>query len=119
MNVNDNDKIMGILSYLSILVLIPIFAAKDSKFARYHANQGATLAAIEIALGVVQIVVGFVLGLLGIGILKVAFNLLVWLVEVALLVLSILGIVNACQGEMKEVPVVGKLNWNLADKISK
>ena len=31
---------MAILAYFGILVLIPILAAKDSKFARFHANQG-------------------------------------------------------------------------------
>lgn len=35
----DQNKIMGILSYFGILVLIPIFAAKESPFARFHANR--------------------------------------------------------------------------------
>ena len=39
----QNNKAMGILSYIGLLVLIPIFAAKDSKFARFHANQGLVL----------------------------------------------------------------------------
>ena len=30
----QNNKAMAILAYLSWLVLIPLFAAKDSKFAR-------------------------------------------------------------------------------------
>lgn len=33
----------GILSYLGFLVLIPIFAARNSYFARFHANQGLVL----------------------------------------------------------------------------
>lgn len=36
----QNNKVMAILAYFGILVLIPIFAAKESKFARFHANQG-------------------------------------------------------------------------------
>ena len=33
----------GILSYFGFLVLIPIFAARNSYFARFHANQGLVL----------------------------------------------------------------------------
>ena len=35
----EKNKVMGILAYLGILVLVPILAAKDSPFAKYHANQ--------------------------------------------------------------------------------
>ena len=37
------NKAMAILAYLGILVLIPIFAAKNSAFAKFHANQGLIL----------------------------------------------------------------------------
>ncbi|MDO4733556.1 MAG: zinc ribbon domain-containing protein, partial [Bacillota bacterium] len=33
----EQHKVMGVLAYLSWLVLIPIFAAPKSKFARFHA----------------------------------------------------------------------------------
>ena len=36
----QNNKVMSILAYIGILVLVPIFAAKDSKAARFNANQG-------------------------------------------------------------------------------
>lgn len=39
----EQNKVMAILAYFGILVLIPILAAKDSKFARFHANQGLLL----------------------------------------------------------------------------
>ena len=34
---------LSLLSYLGILVLIPIFLVKRSRFAKYHANQGLAL----------------------------------------------------------------------------
>ena len=34
----QNNKVFAILAYIGILVLVPIFAAKESKFARFHAN---------------------------------------------------------------------------------
>ena len=44
----QENKVMGILAYLSFLVLIPLFAAKESPFARFHTNQGLVLAIGEI-----------------------------------------------------------------------
>ena len=34
---------LSLLSYLGILVLVPIFLVKRSRFARFHANQGLVL----------------------------------------------------------------------------
>lgn len=59
------NKAMGILSYLSLLVLIPIFAAPKSRFARFHANQGLILLILEVAVSVVFFILGFITGLLG------------------------------------------------------
>ena len=39
----------GILSYFGFLVLIPIFAARNSYFARFHANQGLVLFLFQLA----------------------------------------------------------------------
>ena len=36
-------KGMAILAYFGILFLIPLFAAKNDPFARYHTNQGLVL----------------------------------------------------------------------------
>ena len=51
---SDNDKLMGVLAYLGILVLIPLLAAKDSKFAQFHAKQGLTLFIGEVILFVLK-----------------------------------------------------------------
>ena len=32
----DTNKIFAVLAYLGILVLVPLLAAKESRFARYH-----------------------------------------------------------------------------------
>ena len=45
----QQNKVMGILAYLSWLVIVPLLAAKESPFARYHTNQGLVLAIVEIA----------------------------------------------------------------------
>ena len=89
----ENNKLMGILSYIGILVLIPIFAAKDDSFVRYHANQGLVNFIVALVAGVLTAIpiVGIVAGLVGI----VCF------------VFSILGIINVVKGEMKPLPFIG------------
>ena len=53
-----SNKVMGVLAYIGILVLIPIFAAKNSPFARFHANQGLILFIAELCLMVISWLLG-------------------------------------------------------------
>ena len=99
----ESNKVMGILSYLSWLVLIPLIAAPKSPFARFHANQGLILAIIEIAF---SIVLGALSLIPGVGIV---FNIILSLLGLVFLLFSILGIVNAANGKAKELPVIGKI----------
>ena len=98
-----NNKVMAILAYLGILVLIPIFAAKESKFARFHANQGLILFIIGIALYLVQTILYSIFTLR----LWWLISLVTGVVGLIIFVLAIIGIVNAAQGKAKELPVVG------------
>ncbi len=98
----ENNKVMAILAYIGILVLIPIFAAKDSKFARFHANQGLVLA-------IAEIVISIIVGILSIiPIVGMIFGIIGGLIGLCALILAILGIVNAVNGKAKELPIVGK-----------
>lgn len=101
---SSNDKLMAVLSYFGLLVLVPIFAAKDSKFARFHANQGLLLFIVEIVWQIAAGIVGGVLSAIGISIVA---NLLD-LVGLVFLVFAIMGIVYAAKGEEKELPVIGQ-----------
>ena len=98
----QNNKVMGVLAYLGILVLIPIFAAKDSKFARFHANQGLVLAIAGIALGIIGGILGWI------PILGIIVAIVCGLASLVLFILMILGIVNVVNGRAKELPIVGK-----------
>lgn len=102
------NKGMAILSYLGFLVLIPIFGAKNSRYAQFHANQGLVLFITEVALGIVMAILKapFRNGLLG-GI-SLLLGSVHSIASLLLLVLAILGIVNAAQGRAKELPVLGK-----------
>ncbi len=94
----EKNKIMAALSYVFILFLVPILACPQSKFAKFHANQGIVLFCVDLAIAlvgaicsfipVVNWIVGTVLGLAG-------------------LALMVLGIYNAVTGKAKELPFVG------------
>ena len=39
----EQNKVMSVLAYFGFLVIVPIVAAKNSPFARFHSNQGLVL----------------------------------------------------------------------------
>lgn len=61
----QNNKVMAVLSYIGILVLIPILAAKESPFARFHANQGLILFLCEIIFAVANMILSAIFAFLG------------------------------------------------------
>jgi len=93
----EQNKGLAAISYLWILFLIPILTKKDSAFAMYHAKQG-------LILFIVTTVTGFVVWIPVIG----------WLLGILSLILFIIGIMNALNGKMEPLPVIGK--W--AEKIN-
>lgn len=90
----QNNKVMALLAYLGFLFLIPLLAAPNSRFARYHANQGLVLFILEAISSAISFIpfVGWIIG----GILGI-FGL----------VLTIIGIVNAANGQAKQLPIIG------------
>lgn len=103
----ESNKLLAALSYLGILVLVPIFAAKDSPFARFHASQGVNLLILDVIWGVVTGIITAILGAIGIGVLSVLWGIVSWLVSIVLLLVAVVGIINAVQGKAKELPVIG------------
>ena len=90
----ESNKLVAAISYIWILFLVPLFAAKDDAFARYHANQGLVLFLVSIVIGIIGLIplVGTIIALIG-GIVTFVF--------------MILGIINALKGEMKPLPLIG------------
>lgn len=97
----EANRAMGILAYLSWLVLIPIFAAKDSKFARFHVNQGLVLAIAE------TVIIALCRILKNLFLIGWVFGVIEALVGLVAFILVILGIVNAANGRAKELPFIG------------
>lgn len=97
----QQNRVMGILAYISWLVLVPIFAAKGSKWARFHANNGLLLAIAEVALGIVFGILGWI------PYVGWIFGVIGWLSELAVCALAIFCLVNAARGKAKELPIIG------------
>lgn len=95
-DINEN-KIMAVLAY--ILFFIPLLAARESKFAMYHANQGLVL---FLAAAIVNII-GSIIPIIG-------WFIIIPLVNLGILVLAIIGIINAANGDSKPLPLIGGIN---------
>ncbi|MBQ9945589.1 MAG: zinc ribbon domain-containing protein [Clostridia bacterium] len=89
----EKNKIMAVLAY--IIFLIPLIAAKESPFARFHTNQGLLL--------VIAAVISSVIA---------AIPVIGWIIApvigIAVTVLAVIGILNALNGKAKELPLIGK-----------
>lgn len=109
----EDNSVMALLAYIWILWLIPLLAAKESKFARYHTNQGLVLFILEM-------IVGVVLGSLSwIPTIGIIFTILLSICELLCLILAVIGIINAVQGQAKELPLIGKfklIDYNQVEK---
>lgn len=91
----NTNKVMAILCYLGILIVVPFISAKDSKFVKYHLNQGLILLLLGIAIGIV-------------GCIPVVGSILNGVGGLVCLILMVIGILNAARGEAKELPVIGR-----------
>lgn len=91
----QQNKLFAALAYL--IFFLPLLAAKDSAFGKFHANQGLILL---IAFFIVNIM--YVVPILG------------WIVaplaSLALTIIGILGAVGAYNGKADELPVIGGFN---------
>ena len=101
-----SNKAMAILAYFGPLVLIPIFAAKQSKFARYHSNQGLLLLITAVAWSIVYGIINAIL--LAISWRLYTVSSIIGILSIVFFVLFIIGIINASNGRAKELPIIGK-----------
>lgn len=93
----NNDKTMAIIAY--ILFFVPLLAVKNrSAFLNYHVNQGLGL---------------FIVALVGSLVLNAIFGWRFYMISniwnLLMIILMVVGIVNASKNEMKPLPVIG--NW--------
>ena len=96
----QKNTLMAILAYIGILIIIPFLFAREDTFVKFHIKQGLVLIIIEI-----------IISALGMSMMWASF-LIVGIIQLALLVLSIMGIVHVMQGKEQRLPLVGHLADN-------
>jgi len=91
----EDNKVIAAIGYLFILCLVPLLLRKDSKFAQFHGKQGLVLVVAWFIVWIIGWVpfIGWLIGFFG---------------SIALLVIALLGIYKALQGEFWEIPYLGK-----------
>lgn len=94
----------GILSYLSVLCLIPYFLENKNNFVKFHAKQGLNLFLLEIIVGFSASVLVVLLLFLGFAVVLVRN-----IIECIFFVVSIIGIIDVIQGKARELPIVNKI----------
>ncbi|SHG35334.1 DUF4870 domain-containing protein [Ornithinibacillus halophilus] len=95
----SENKGMAILAYIGFLFIVPLLAAKESEFAKFHTNQGILLFILGVAISIVGSIIPFIGWLI-----ILPFGYLAWLV------LAIMGIINAANGKKKALPLIGGIN---------
>ena len=91
-----NNKVMAVIAYLGIIVLIPIFCAKESRFARFHSNQGLILLISEVLCAILSNIP--------------VIRWFVWIFELAIAVFIVIGILNAAKGKARRLPIIGSFD---------
>ena len=103
------NKGMGILSYFGCLVLIPLLAGnKKSEYVKQHVNQGVSLFVISAILDLLDGEAVF--GLY--SFINFGNTMLSGILDIAgfaIFIIAIMGIVSACKGTKKELPLVGNI----------
>ncbi len=89
------NKVIAIIGYLGFLCLVPLLLKKDSPYAQFHGKQGLVLLIAWLILNAV-------------GIIPILGWMVAFLGNIACIVLMIVGIVNAANGEKKELPWIGE-----------
>jgi len=96
----EKNKVMAIIGYIiPILFFIPLVTeAKNSPFAKFHANQQLAL-----------LLACFAVNIVGVIIPLIGWFVILPLGSLALLVFAIMGLIGAAQGKMNDLPLLGKI----------
>ena len=97
----SQNTVMAILSYIGPLVIVSYMLAKDEPFVKFHVKQGLLL------------FIGWVVLWILSGMFFWNFFFIVQLLNLALLIYAIIGIVNAASGKESELPFIGSLARHL------
>ena len=110
----ENRHVMAALSYLNILVFLPIFFVRRSPYVRFHANQGLVLFIISTAYTLATRLFVLFLDLLFGGVyaaIPATLSSVFSFGSIFFFILIIIGISNAVKGRAKELPLIGRIRF--------
>jgi len=90
----EKNKTMAGLAYF--LFFLPLVVCPDSRFGKYHANQGLILFLF------------YVIGAFALTIIPIIGWFLLPFFALFALILAIIGLLNGLNGRAKELPLIGK-----------
>lgn len=98
----EKNKVWAIVSYLGIIgvLVVALAESKNSPFAKFHLNQAVLL-----------LIAGMIGGTVSLIIPIIGWFVFLPIVQTGMMILWILGIVNAAQGQTKRLPLIG--NYDL------
>lgn len=100
-NIHMDNKTLSIVSYITILGWLIAFIMGKEKMdslLRYHLKQSLGLGLVSLAFSISLNIVASIIPALG----------FLGVIGYAIIVLWVIGIINAANGEMKPVPFIGK-----------
>lgn len=96
----NEGKTMAVVSYITLIGLLIAFLVNSSKkndFTSYHIGQSVRVFLLAIA--------NYVLG----AFLPASLSIVTMLIGIGVLVLAVLGIINAANGKAVPLPIIGTL----------
>ena len=95
----EKNTLMAVLAYIGPLIIVSYMLAKHDAFVKFHIKQGLLLLIGEVATWMIAMTIWVLFPLLQ-------------LVNIAILVFAVIGIIRAAKGETKELPLIGHFAHN-------
>lgn len=92
---SNEANAVAVFSYMGLLLIIPVLAAKEDPFVKFHIKQGLVLLLSFMAVELLVFI-------------PILGWLLIPIVFLMLGIFTLIGIVNALRGVKKELPIIGK-----------
>ncbi len=99
----QEGKQIAWLSYLGILVIVPILVDPHNEYIKFHVRQGIAILLLELGWIILDLILEFI------PIIKYLAGILNFFIWLGFLAISIVGLINALQGEWKKLPVIGEV----------
>ena len=111
-NVDDvlMTKAVCIFAYFGLLFFLPLAVYKDSKYGKYHANQGLLLLILSVILSILRFFMILPASVPFFGaVMMVLSDIISFILGSFILGCFVFGIVNVARNKAVDLPIVGKI----------